>query len=369
MGLIPYFIYFMANAASISVYIFIPLIAKEYGATSVTIGTLVAIYSGMIFLFSALFGQLADLKGRKIFIALGLLFSGFMFWAHSFAFNIQLLFLVRCITGVAVGMFPAALTTYVYSRSKNLGFFTAAGSLGFGMGAVVAGIISEYHKIFTFAGVTFFLIFLITLIFLQQEQSNLNSTSNSSSIPKRIHLFDLKVIKRNWRIYLVFFLRHSGASNVWVIYPLFLSHLGANKLWIGIIYGINTFTQVLFMPCLSKVKGSKLIKIGLCFSAVTFIGFRVCSTFYQILPFQLLLALSWSSLYLGSLKLLLENNEEQSTAIGIFNSFLSLSNIVGALLGGVVCILGYPAVMYTAALLTIVGIIVLCAPKRREVIE
>ena len=100
----PYFIYFVENTAIVSVLIFIPLIAKEYGANSATIGALVATYSGMLFLSSALFGRWADLKGRKIFIVLGLLFSGIIFFAHRFVSDIHSLFLIRCVAGLAVGI-------------------------------------------------------------------------------------------------------------------------------------------------------------------------------------------------------------------------------------------------------------------------
>lgn len=342
-----YFIQFATNTAFVSVLIFIPLIAESYGANPAVVGTLVGIYNGMLFLSSIIFGRLADLKGGKIFILTGLLFSGIVFFAHRFALNLPSLFLIRAFAGFTIGMFPAAIFALVYKRSTNLGFFTAMGSLGWGVGSIVAGIIGAYQKLFLFSAMCFFSSFIIALFFLKQEHTYVKQP-----------FFNVTLFRKNWKIYLSFFLRHSGAFGIWAIFPLFLAQLGANKLWIGIIYGLNSFAQFFFMPHLNRVKSIKLIQMGFYFSTVTFIIFGVCKTYLQILPFQILLAFSWSCLYLGCLKYLMEKNEERSTVVGIFNSITSLSGIIGPILGGIAGTFGYPGVMFLAALMSIVGIFI-----------
>jgi MFS family permease len=342
--LTPYIIQFASNFAVVSILIFIPLIAQSYGANSSTVGILVATYQGMIFLSSALFGRWSDLKGRKQFVVLGLFLASLVFFAHHFATNIYSLFFVRGLAGLAVGIFPAAIIAYVYEKNSKLGLFTAIGALGWGIGSVFAGVVGAYQTLFTYSALLFFGAFLFALVFLKQTKRHIDQP-----------FFSWHIIKRNWRVYLSFFLRHSGAFGIWAIFPLFLAHLGANKLWIGIIYSLNAFGQFIFMPHLERVHSNRLIKWGLYASTATFIIFGLCRNFWQILPFQILLAFSWSCLYLGSLKYLLEHNEEKSTAIGVFNSISSLAGIIGSLLGGLVGILGYPAVMFTAALFTIAG--------------
>jgi MFS family permease len=334
----------LSNFAVVSVLIFIPLIAQSFGASPATIGILVATYQGMIFLSSALFGRWSDLKGRKIFVVLGLLFSSVVFFAHHFASSIHLLFVIRALAGLAIGIFPAAIIAYVYEQNSKLGRFTSIGSLGWGIGSVFAGIIAVYQNLFTLSSLLYFASFLFALFFLKQTKKHIEQP-----------FFDWRIIKRNWRVYLSFLLRHSGAFGIWAIFPLFLSYLGANKFWIGIIYSINAFGQFLFMPHLDRFRSNKLIQLGLYFSTATFIVFGFCKNFWQILPFQLLLAFSWSTLYLGSLKYLMEHNKERSTAVGVFNSILSLAGIIGPLLGGLIGTLGYKAVMFTAAFLSIAG--------------
>lgn len=344
--IIPYIIQLISSFALFSVLIFIPLLAQSYGASSTTIGILVATYQGMVFLSSAIFGRWADLKGRKKFVVFGLLFSGVIFFAHHFATDIFRLFLIRGLAGIAIGIFPAAIIAYVYEQKQNykLGRFIAIGSLGWGIGSVFAGLIGIYQRLFTFSALLYFVGFLLALIFLKPTTKHIEQP-----------FFNIAILKKNWRIYLSFFLRHAGAFGIWAIYPLFLADLGASKFWIGIIYSLNAFGQFFFMPQLDRFQSNKLIKFGLYFSTATFIAFGICKNFWQILPFQILLAFSWSCLYLGSLKYLLEHNEEKSTAVGVFNSISSLAGIVGPLMGGLVGSLGYPAVMFTAALFTIAG--------------
>jgi len=54
-----------------------------------------------------------------------------------------------------------------------------------------------------------------------------------------------------------------------------------------------------------------------------------------MLGVQVLLGFSWATLYVGCLKVLTETNPETGTAGGLFNSVLSLSSILGPILGGV----------------------------------
>jgi MFS family permease len=343
----PYIIQFASSFAIVSVLIFIPLLAQSYGASSPTVGILVATYQGMIFLSSALFGRWSDLKGRKQFVVFGLLVAALVFFAHHWAKNMTTLFLVRGLAGLAVGIFPAAIIAYVYEQNSKLGLFTAIGSLGWGIGSVFAGLVGVETRLFTYSALLYFGSFLFALIFLKPTRRHIEQP-----------FFNWQIIKRNWRVYLSFFLRHSGAFGIWAIFPLFLAHLGASKLWIGIIYSINAFGQFFFMPHLERINSNKLIQLGLYFSTATFLIFGLCRNFWQILPFQILLAFSWSCLYLGSLKYLMEHNEEHSTAIGVFNSISSLAGIIGPLLGGLTGAFGYPAVMFSAAILTIAGALI-----------
>jgi len=340
-------IQFFANLAPTLILIYIPLIAQSYGAQPAKVGLVVSTYYAMVFVAGVIFGRLSDIRGRKRYIILGLGLSCIAFISHLLIKDLSGLFLVRAFTGFAVGMFPAALLVYAYENNHTLGRFTSIGSLGWGIGSIIAGVVAVYYKLYILASIIFVIIFIIAVLTLKKSETVIKQS-----------LFNLDVLKRNWRVYLAFTMRHAGAFGIWAIYPIFLSQLGANKLWIGIIYSINAFGQFLFLPLLDKYQSTKLITAGLIFSAITFIIFSVCRNYWQILPFQVLLALSWSCLYLGTLKYLVEHNPERTTAIGTFNSLMSLSGIIGPIVGGVIGGFGYRPVMLSAAGLTLMSFLV-----------
>jgi predicted MFS family arabinose efflux permease len=81
----------------------------------------------------------------------------------------------------------------------------------------------------------------------------------------------------------------------------------------------------------------------------------------------MLLGISWSCLYVGSLVHLMSHNVEKSTSGGILGSLISLSMVLGSLLGGALWwMFGYRATMYVAACLTAVGFCVFRLSKGRK---
>lgn len=348
-----YIIQFIWNGGYVLSLIFIPLIAKDLGASPFLVGMVVGFANFTLFISSNLFGRLSDLYGRKLFIFLGLLSSGIILLFHTNMPNLSTLFVLRGLVGFFIGIIPPVLVSYLYERGGSLGRFTGLGSLGWGVGSIIAGIASSYNKVFLFAAGAFLLSFLISI--------SLKETKPKIKVPP----LSWRLIRKNIGVYLSFFLRYTGACAIWAIFPIYLSQLGANRLWIGIIYGLNPFLQFVFMNYLDRYRGTGLISWGLLFSIFTFLLFSISSNYYQLLPIQALLALSWSCLYLGSLKYLMERNIERGTATGIFSSLMGLSGVIGPFLGGFVGTLGYRMVMVFAMVLSILGLIVWRILKRK----
>ena len=232
---------------------------------------------------------------------------------------------------------------YFYDRSTFLGRFVGFGSLGWGIGAVTLGLLRSAW-VFPFAGVTMVVAAVLAMTGLAHQHVRLDQP-----------FLDTRVLRRNWRIYLSFFLRHLGAFSIWTIFPVFLSDLGASRLWVGIIYAINPLGQFVFMSLLDRASEKLLITVGFVLSVLVFAAFGVVTNFKQVAPIQVFLALSWSCLYLGSLKELMRLNPERSTAAGMFQSVLNLAAVGGALLEGVTGAFGYRAVMFGAAGLALAG--------------
>ncbi len=332
-------------AAVVLGIVFIPLLAVDVGASYFEVGLIVAAYNLTLFLSSYTFGRASDIYGRRLLLRLGLLISAFSFFLQIFADSILSLMLLRALVGFCIGIYPPVLTAYVYERKKSLGKFSAYGSLGWALGSFLAGVIALYDQIFIAGSGMLFLAFLVSL--------RLPDTRT-----KRVYvpLFPTRLIWENLLLYLPFLLRHTGALAVWAIFPLFLMNLGADRFWIGIIYSINSLTQFFIMRKLDRFDGVSLFRAGIVLSALAFFSFGVVQNYYQTIPIQIVIGVSWSCIYVGSLLFLTGRNMERATSIGILNSIMAFSGILGPIFGGIISeFLGLRGVMFFAALLTLIG--------------
>ena len=128
---------------------------------------------------------------------------------------------------------------------------------------------------------------------------------------------------------------------------------------------VNALTQVFIMQYLDRYDTTKLIAVGILVASITFMLFALATNFYQILVMHALIAISWSSMYVGSLNYLLECNDEKATVTGMLNSAFSLAGVIGPLLGGITAhLFGYRVVMYNAAVLALVAFVVFVVLSR-----
>lgn len=350
----PNIIQMLSSLALSASLLFIPNLATDLGANDTEIGIITAIYYLSIFVSSFIFGRASDVYNRRFLLRLGLGISIFTFLLqvladHSFfAFaNPLLLAVVRGLVGFSLGIFPAALTAHVYESGNLLGRFSSFGALGWAVGTFIAGLISLYWGIFTLSSICFLLAFLISFKMTEVTSPHL-----------KIPFFPKKLLKKNWYVYLPFFLRHSGANCIWVIYPLYIASLQGDKFWTGVIYMVNTASQFVVMRFVDRFRDKALIVAGFLLSCTTFLSFSIAQVFYHLLPMQVILGCSWACIYVGSLLYLMKHNVEKATSTGILSSVVSLAAVFGSLIGGLIAqFFGFIATMYTAAVLTVLGFV------------
>jgi MFS family permease len=358
----PSAIWFLTYAANMAVWTFVPILAREeleIGDTA--IGIAVFLYSTALLLASYIFGRASDVYGRRIFILGGLFVSAFAMAVHFLIADVQSFWMIRFATGFAVGIFPAAMVDYISRSSGLLGKFSAWGSLGWGVGALAAGVMAAYFNDLTWAFLLaagiYFVAFLIALTLPPVEQ-----------VKMRVPLFPVDLIKRNVHYYLPLLVRHAGAMAIWTFWPLYLLDLGASYIWIGIIQFINPLVQFVFMWLVTdKIRTALLFPVGLVLSAITFITFTMADNVWQLLPTQILLGVSWGCTYVGALRAVTESSEEKATAAGIFNSTTSMSAILGPLFATVIVSFTglYESTMYFAALMAVISLALYYVLSRR----
>ncbi|MBN1110269.1 MAG: MFS transporter [Methanomassiliicoccales archaeon] len=324
------------------------MLRDELGANTMEIGIITASFNLALFASSYVFGRASDVHGRRLYLQGGLALTCVALFLLVFVNSKESLAVVRILVGLCAGIYPSALLAHVYEMEGRVGRFTAYGSLGFGVGTFVAGFVGIYYQIFLVSTVMLFAAYVISL----------RITFGTERVHK-VPFFPVAIIRHNFPVYLSVMFRHTGANMIWVVYPIFLADLGASALFIGLVYGINAVGQFTFMRFIDRFRTNHLVIAGFIMSVITFPSYTLATRPEEIVPMQVSIAAAWSCLYVGSIKYLMERNDEKGTASGLLQSSLSISAIIGALVGGVtVFALGYHGAMYIATVMALAGLLV-----------
>ena len=350
------------NSAVMMSSLFIPLLAHDLGASGTEIGIIGAVYGASLFISTYMFSRIADAYSPKTLLYAGFLSATVTFFLQIFATSPLDLGVVRALAGFSIGIYPAVLLLYVYDLKRSIAKFSSFMPLGWAVGNMLAGILSVYWKIFALSSLFFALAFLITLTLPPGEIRT----------KKKTDYFSSEILKKNWNVYFGFFLRQIGANNVWIIFPLYLVSLGANPLEVGLIYTLNPALQFFIMRRLDRINTRTLIHAGDLFSAAAFLALIPLTIYYQAVVGMILIAFSYSCLYVGSTRMLIETNEEKGAAAGLLNSSIAFATIIGSLIGGVILqYYSFKAVMLMGAFF-IMGMVfggfisLICSPSLKK---
>lgn len=350
----------LSSAASYVSLIFIPVYAKDaLGATAFEVGVIVGFFNFTYLLSSYVLGRWADMHGRRLVLLTGLIASAGATLAQLVANDSLTLALSRGLVGFAGGAYPAALLTYAQERNEKMGKFSSYGSLGWGVGSLVAGFLGIYWQIFAFSALLFFAGFLLALLMPFGEEKVV-------SVPR----FPFAILKKNLPIYAAMLIRHTGANVAWVLFtPYMKDSLRFDFIQIGAVYAINPIFQFVIMQMIDRFRSIPLVYFGLVFSALGFLTMGLAVDFPQMMLTQLLIGVSWAALYVGSVKFVMERNLERATATGLLNSTIGVSSIAGPLIGGSLVTfslafglapdLAYRTTFFTAAMMAVVALAIL----------
>lgn len=343
---------FFMNFAIQCSLIFIPLLSDQLGASDFEVGLVGAAYGGSYLLSSLYFGQQSDRRGRIGFVRAGLLLCTITFAAQLLAHHLFTLALIRAGVGLALGVATAALVAYAFESGADMGRFSSCGSLGWIAGALAAAVLKNIQFLFAISSLCCLAGFLLSLLFT--PQAGFEPVTENKKTPNLG-----VVLKRGLPVYLAVFLRHLGATAVWIILPLYFVSLGLDRFWVGVLWGINFAVQFLVMRRLERYNPYVIFAFGQVLSIGVFLAYVLVHQLWLLVIVQVLLGVTWSCLYVGALLIILRSGEEKGTASGIFQATLNLCGAVGPFLGGFIAQgWGYHGVMLFAAALGIVGLMV-----------
>lgn len=123
----------------------LPLYADRFGASGLTVGLLVTVYSVAQFFMAPIWGRLSDRHGRRPILLLGLLGSALAYLVFAWAGSVAALFASRILGGIGGSTIPVAEayiadTTPPERRAGAMGLIGAAFGLGFTVGPALGGI-------------------------------------------------------------------------------------------------------------------------------------------------------------------------------------------------------------------------------------
>ena len=349
----PEAIQLLSSAGTFGPIILVPLIlAEDFGASKGFIGIVVGVFAAASFLSSYACGRAADLYGRRIILLLGLGLSTVITLMHIVTLwldSLPLFVAARILLGFSAGMFPAALLAYAYEADSKMGKFSSWGAAGWGLGSLGIGMFGAlYDWAFVYCVAILALSFALALTLPFPRERRMH-------VPR----FPVRIIRENAPVYTAMLVRHTGANMIWVTYPLFLVSIGGNEALVGIIYAVNAFSQFFIMNFIDRFDPPLLVAFGIAASSVTFIVFAFTNHYWEIIPAQVLLACSWSSLYVGSLRYVMDKSAEKATATGLLAGTMSISGIVGPLVGGfTAAAIGFRGTMLVAAGMAVAAMVV-----------
>lgn len=347
----PEAIQLLSNAGLFGPVIIVPVILQnDFGATNDVIGLIAGAFAAFGFISSYLFGRASDMHGRRLVLQLGLLLSGMvtvvqaaaLMWGGFVFFSG-----IRILLGFCGGIFPAALLAYAYESKSKMGKFSAWGAAGWGIGNLTVGLFGTFYEAaYLYCAAILFLSYFIAL-----------RLPFTHEVRMEVPFFPVKLIRTNAPVYSAMLIRHTGANMIWVTYPLFLASIGADATWIGIIYAVNAFGQFFVMNVLDSFDPALLVAVGLGSSAATFFAFTLVGSYWQIIPAQILLAIAWGCLYVGSLRYVMDRNKEKATVTGLLSSTMSMSGILGPVFGGIAATaVGFKGTIAIATVMSLIAL-------------
>lgn len=329
----------------------LPLLVTNIGGGAILVGTIIASFSLFQFLFGPILGRLSDKYGRRPVLIISSVLNSISYFLVFLFPQIWTLFIARMLAGIASSNISVA-QAYIsdiskeHERTKAFGMMGSIFGLGFVVGPILGGVVSQQFSISTAFVIPAVLSFLnAILIFFILPESNIALQKHI-----KIELINIKIMREVVKpkniafLMLLFFFVNFALSLIIGVFSL-LGHerFGwdeqQNGLYFGLIGTSSFLTQMFGIRFLiKKLSEVQMIKLGL-------LIFSVSIVIMGLSPFQWLMiivgaltpfAVSLIMINTQSLISLESKAEEQGIVLGVAQSFGSLGMVFGPLIGGTI---------------------------------
>lgn len=332
----------------------LPKLLEDFHAGGTAAGYLIAASGLTQFLFSPIAGEWADKYGRKRMIVLGLLLFTLSQFIFAIASVMWMLYLSRFLGGIGAAMMVPAMMAYVAdsttedTRGKGLGLLGAAMSLGFVIGPGIGGFLADlglrapFYIAALIAAIATVLSFVMLkeTLSLERRQAAKNSNVKREGIVKQL----ISSVKAPYFIYLILvFTLTFGLVNFEAIFSLYVDNKYAyTTKEISIMITVGSLVGVIIQGAfinklLHRFGENKLINVSFLISAITMVLMLLSGNFwYNML--LILVFFTFTSIMRPAINTMLSKMagpEEQGFVMGMNNAYMSLGNIFGPALAGI----------------------------------
>ncbi len=336
----------------------IPYLAREFYATPLEIGLLMAIFSFMQFVFSPMWGKLSDRFGRRPIILTSLLGATGAYILFAFSTELTLLFVARGLAGFFAANISAA-QAYIADitprdkRSIGMGLIGAAFGLGFIMGPAIAGLtgpIGESIGDSAPFGIQFsalvaaglnFLNLILAFFMLPETMTEERKNQRSQVSRKESFTFVFKdpLLRSLFSIFLLISL--AMALMEVMVFPLVQDRFGWDYKLASISFAyvgvVMVLTQGYFIrKWIPRFGEKKTLLFGLIAMMLSFVGIGLSFSIAVLALVMTLLAIGNGCMRppIVGLASVISDDEEQGYVLGVMNSMGAIGRIIGPIIGG-----------------------------------
>ena len=363
---------FLVMAVMSSISPFLPLYIQELGVSD---DQKVSFWTGIIFgvnffsafVFSPIWGKLADRHGRKVMVIRSGLGMAITTTLMGFVTSPLQLFFLRMLNGVISGFIPASIALLSTTAPKKkvgyaLGTLQACGVSGAICGPVIGGLLADrynFSTIFSYTGLLIFIAALLVIFFVKED------FVKSKNPVKTSFREDFKKIVANKPIpalFLVATMVQLATMGTLPLLSVFVQELTVDyknlALLSGITMAVMGFANMIASPQLGKLGdkygSEKVLLFAILAAGIIMIPQAFVTELWQLIVLRFLLGLCLGGM-LPSLNALIRHHSPtgmESRTFGYSNSSIFLGNMMGPILSGLLSAnLGVRSIFLWASLL------------------
>lgn len=326
----------------------LPAYLKSIGQGGTAAGLMIAIFAGAQLVMSPIAGKWADKYGRRIMIIAGLSGLALSMFVFYLSDSVSILYASRIIGGVGAALLIPAIFAYVADittmeqRAKGNSLISASMSLGIVIGPGIGGFLADFGlKIPLLISAIVGVFAVIFSMFVLKESKALESVGPQNK-PEPMVKEIVQSFKKPYFIPLVITLVMSfGLMAYESVLGLFVDNeFGASPqdiAWMVTATGIVSVIVQLFAVdiVVRRFGEANVLKIFLGITAFGFFLSIVASSYTFFFVITMIIFLS-TSILRPVLTTLISKlaGQEQGFAMGMNNAYMSIGNVLGPLLAG-----------------------------------